>query len=344
MIAAVVLAFIPALVVAAPLRVGDHVSVTVFNHPELSLASTTIDGDGDLTMPLAGNVPVAGLEPTVAATHIGAALTTYLRVPVVSLSMLQQNATISIVGGPTSSLPYVPGQTLSSLASTLAATPGLDLRHVSIARDGARIGTYDALDLLQRAEPGPALQPGDRVTFAQKPIAVTVAGIVKSPGPAYLDRGASVADAVYAAGGAGTDAAIGLIDLLRDGQHRTLALATDAATVPAQSGDVITVPQALHIAVTGRVAHPGDTPLIDGTTLFAAIYQAGGPVQYGDVSHTLVVHDGVKHVYDITRVPTGDRSQNPPLASGDVVFVPTGGHVAIGDIFTGANIVRFFLP
>jgi protein involved in polysaccharide export with SLBB domain len=293
-------------------------------------------------MPLVGNVPVAGMEPDAAAGRIGSTMNKYLRKPVVQLNVLQQNATISIVGGPQSSLPYVPGQTLSSVASSLLTSPGLDFSRVTIQRDGKQLGTYDASDLLRRADPGPQLQPGDRVAFAQKPVGVNVIGVVKTPGMTYLNTGASIADAVYAAGGVGNDAAIGALDLLRSGEHQHLALSSDAAHETAQSGDVLTVPQALHVSVTGKVAKPGDTPLINGTTLYAALYQAGGPVQYGDVSHTEVVHDGVKHVYDVTKVPSGDVSQNPHLVEGDVVYVPTGHHVNLGDIFGAITASRVF--
>jgi protein involved in polysaccharide export with SLBB domain len=256
--------------------------------------------------------------------------------------VLQQNATISIVGGPKSSLPYVPGQTLSSVASSLLSTPGLDFRHVTVQRDGKLLGEYDATELLRRAEPGPALEPGDRVAIAQKPVGVEVLGVVKTPGMTYLNTGASIADAVYAAGGVGIDAAIGGLDLLRNGAHQRLALSSDAAHEVAQTGDVVTVPEALHVSVTGRVSKPGDTPLIDGTTLYAALYAAGGPIQYGDVSHTEVVHDGAKHVYDVTKVPLGDVTQNPHLAEGDVVYVPAGHHVNLGDIFGAISTSRVF--
>jgi len=339
---AVLLAIVPAIAVASPLRAGDRVAVTVFNHPELALAAATIDADGDLAMPIVGNVAVAGYEPDVAADRITTAMQKYLRRPVVQVSVLQQNATISIVGGPNSSIPYVPGQTLGSVASAMLATPGLDFTHVAIDRDGKQLGEYDVSALLRTADPGPALQPGDRVAFAQKPVGVNVIGVVKTPGTVYLSSGASVADAVYAAGGVDVDAAIGALDLLRNGQHEHLALSSDAAQTPAQTGDVVTVPQALHVSVTGRVSKPGDTALINGTTLYAALYQAGGPVQYADMSHTEVVHDGIKHVYDVTRIPSGDPAANPHLVEGDVVYVPTGHHVNLGDIFGAITSSRAF--
>jgi len=339
---AVIVAIIPVSAVASPLRAGDHVAVNVFNHPELTVTAGTIDADGDLAMPLIGNIAIAGAEPDAAATLIGSAMTKYLRRPVVQVAVLQQNATISLVGGPAPSIAFVPGQTLSSVASSLSTQPGLDLEHVTIERDGKQLGTYNASDLLRTAQPGPALQPGDRVAFAQKPISVDVVGVVKTPGMTYLKTGASIADAVYAAGGANTDAAIGALDLLRDGEHQHLALSSDAAQGPARNGDVVTVPQALHVSVTGKVARPGDTALINGTTLYAALYQAGGPIQYGDVSHTELVHDGIKHTYDITKISNGDATQNPHLVEGDIVYVPTGRHVNLGDIFGAISTSRVF--
>jgi protein involved in polysaccharide export with SLBB domain len=330
---AVFASIVPVAVSASPLRAGDHIAVSVFNHPELSVTSGTIDAEGDLALPLIGNVAIAGTEPDAAATRIDAAMQKYLRRPVVQVAVLQQNATIALVGGPQPSIPSVPGQPLSSVASSLLAQPGLDMQHVTVDRDGQRLGTYDAAALLRDAQPGPALEPGDRVVFAQKPVGVDVLGVVKAPGMTYLNAGASIADAVYAAGGVGNDAAIGALDLLRDGTHQRLALSSDAAHAPAQSGDVVTVPEALHVSVTGKVARPGNTALIDGTTLYAALYEAGGPVEYGDVSHTEVMHEGVRHVYDVTKIAHGDGAQNPHLTEGDVVYVPAGRHVNLGDIF-----------
>ena len=58
--AAIIVFMIPLALTAAPLRDGDRVSVTVLNHPDLTIAQGTIDGDGLLALPLAGNVSIAG--------------------------------------------------------------------------------------------------------------------------------------------------------------------------------------------------------------------------------------------------------------------------------------------
>jgi polysaccharide biosynthesis/export protein len=340
--AAFIAVSLPGALLAAPLRAGDHIAVTVFNHPELTLGSATIDGDGKLAMPLVGNVAISGYEPDVAATRISDSLKSYLRAPVVSLSVLQQNQMITITGALTSTLNYAPGETLSSVISPLAVNTNLDLHRVTIERDNAKLGTFDALDLIRNADAGPLLQPNDQVTVALKPVGVNVLGVVHTTGMTYLDNGATIADAVNAAGGAGTDAATGAVDLLRDGVHQHVALSSDAATMAAQDGDVVTVPQAVHVAVAGMVGHPGETVLTFGNTLIAAIYQAGGPLRYGDLNHTQVMHNGVVHVYDVTKVAHGDTSQNPRLSEGDIVTVPQGAHLNLGDIFGAAGVIHWF--
>ena len=339
---ALALSALPLAVFAAPLRAGDHISVTVFNHPELTLPTATIDGDGKLAMPLSGNVAIAGLEPDAAADVIGNALKAFLRDPVVSVGVIQQNQMISIVGGPVSTLQYTPGQTLAGVVATLTSTPSVDLHHVTLQRDGTQLGSYDGYDLLRKATGGPVLQPGDQIIVAQKPVEVDVAGVVRNTGPVYLDRGASIADAIGAAGGAADGAATGAVDVLRNGEHLHVALSSDQSAQVVHDGDVITVPQAVHVAVGGSVGKPGETVLTSGNTLIAAVYTAGGPLKYGDVSHTEVIHDGLRHVYDITKVPQGDLSQNPHLSDGDIVNVPQGGHLNLSDIFGGAGIIHWF--
>jgi polysaccharide export outer membrane protein len=340
--AALVAAFVvgfPALVSASPLRSGDHVAVTIFNHPDLTVPAGTIDADGKIAVPLAGNVRVGGLEPAAAAARIADALKVYLREPSVTVAVLQQNATVAVVGGPVSSVAFVPGMTLAGVVMTEATAPGLDLHHVRIDRDGSTLGTYDAQALVHAGQTGPSLEPGDTVSFALKPIGVTVVGDVKTPGIEYVDRDQTIADAVDEAT-LGDNAAVGAIDVLRGGTHTRIALSSAAALQTAHDGDVVTVPQAILVSVGGTVAKPGLTPLTNGTTLVAAIYQAGGPLKYGDVSHTHVLHDGSEHVYDVARAFQGDTTQNPHLDEGDIVNVPESRHVNLGDIFGGIGVLH----
>jgi polysaccharide export outer membrane protein len=340
-LAALLVGGIPVLAAASPLRSGDRVAVTIFNHPDLTIPQGTIDADGKIALPLVGNVVIAGLEPDAAADRITVALKSYLRQPSVTVSVLQQNSAIAIVGGPVSSIAFVPGMTLAGVALSESAAPGLDMHHVRVDRDGSTLGTFDAQSLAHGGQSGPVLEPGDTVVFALKPVGVSVTGDVKTSGMQYLDSNQTIADAVSEAG-LGDNAALGAIDLLRDGQHTRIALSSEAALQQAHDGDVVTVPQAVVVSVGGTVAKPGLTPLTNGTTLVAAIYQAGGPIQYGDISHTHVLHDGTEHVYDVARAFQGDTTQNPHLSEGDVVEVPQSRHVNIGEIFGGVGVLHLF--
>jgi protein involved in polysaccharide export with SLBB domain len=341
LLAALLVGGIPGLAAASPLRSGDRIAVTIFNHPDLTIPQGTIDADGKIALPLVGNLTIAGLEPDAAAARITGALKSYLRQPSVTVSVLQQNAAIAIVGGPVSSLAYSPGMTLAGVALSESAAPGLDLHHVRIDRDGSTLGTFDAQGLAHGGQSGPSLEPGDTIVFALKPVGVVVNGDVKTTGVQYVDTNQTIADAVNQAG-LGDNAAVGSIDLLRGGQHTRIALSSPAALQVADDGDVVTVPQAVIVSVGGTVAKPGLTPLVNGTTLVAAIYQAGGPIQYGDISHTHVLHDGTEHVYDVAKAFQGDTSQNPHLSEGDVIEVPQSRHVNIGEVFGGVGVLHLF--
>ena len=57
------------VVLAATIHPGDKVDVFVYNHPELS-QQVIVTSAGTISLPLAGDVNVAGLEPTDAASRV----------------------------------------------------------------------------------------------------------------------------------------------------------------------------------------------------------------------------------------------------------------------------------
>jgi polysaccharide export outer membrane protein len=105
----------------------------------------------------------------------------------------------------------------------------------------------------------------------------------------------------------------------------------------------VTQPNVPHVAVAGQVASPGNVALINGNSLIAAIYGAGGPTQTADFSHVSLLHDGIQKTYDVAAVEKGNASQNPPVADGDVIFVPKGRRMEISTIFSGLGVLRYFV-
>ena len=91
----------PAVVAAAgPVTLGpnDVVHVGVYGHPELSSPDTLngfgsrVDPEGNLNLPLAGAVPVAGKSLTQAAEAVTAALATYVQEPRVHVTIVEWSA------------------------------------------------------------------------------------------------------------------------------------------------------------------------------------------------------------------------------------------------------------
>lgn len=334
-------ATVPAI--AAIVHPGDRVTVSIYNHPEM-VTQTTVDADGTLSVPLAGPVRVGGDDNKVAARRIADALRPYMRHPAVDLTVQQPAAAVYVSGGPGGSIPAGAGQPLASAVASLTIPASVDLRHVTLQRGGTIVGNYDVEALRRAGDGGPVLQAGDTIALRAKSVAVAVRGDVKTPGAVYVRPGETLGDALAQAGGPNQDAATGMIRLTRDGVPATIALANPLFAQPAQDGDVLELAPARHVAVTGVVAKPGSVALVDGTTLVAALYDAGGPLHDADLNHVAVMHGTTRTVYNVTAVEHGDASVNPVLQDGDLVFVPQGRRINPSSLFSGLGALRWVLP
>src|ERR1700730_15965970 len=128
----------------AALYPGDKVDVQVYNHPELS-GVRTLDAMGNVSVPVAGSVAAANLEPRDVAARIRARLAPYVRGVAVAVRLDTQSESIFVAGGPGGSVKFVPGETLSSVVDRLQTT------HVTpqaqTADNAAVVRGADAVDL-----------------------------------------------------------------------------------------------------------------------------------------------------------------------------------------------------
>ena len=357
-LALVVAMMTPAL--ALVVHAGDELQVTVYNHPELS-RKVTVDGAETVSLPLAGLVKVRGLDTTQIAEHIQEALAPYVIKPAVDVELTAQSTSVFISGGPGGVLKYEPGETLMAAIAELppvdktasdnkiSGLAGLqrsrvDLHRVDVERDGASLGTFDLMQLSAKGEGGPQLQPGDTIALVNKEDVVHVLGDVKYPGATYVSKDETLADAIDQAGGVLDTAASAHIVLERGDTKQSLALGDAALREPAQNGDVLVVPTAPRVSVVGMVDKPGVFPLKTDFSLLNALYQAGGPTKWADLSKVQVVHEGEKNNYDIGALVHGDMSQNPPLKDGDVVFVPEGHKIDWAPIFSSLLPILYLFP
>ncbi len=352
----------------AALHPGDKVEVQVYNHPELS-GVRTLDAMGNVSVPVAGTVAAANLEPQDVAERIRYRLAPYVRKVTVQVRLETQSDSIFVAGGPGGSVKFVPGETLSSVVDRLQTTHvtpqaqsttesaavvrgsdavdlyngAVDFRRVSIVRDRAVMGPYDLLALRAAGQVGPALAPNDTIQLVNKPVAVTITGDVQHPGIAYLREGEPLAGALSQVGGASpTTATESGIVLERAGAANRVSLGGDQFSQPAQNGDHLFVPRAPHVDVVGNVTKPGDTVLRGTPTLVSAIYYAGGPSQYANLKAVQVIHGSDKHTYNLDALRKGRAGENPPLADGDVVLVPQGSTFDINQLWSAIGALGLF--
>jgi len=360
---------------AANLHPGDKVEVTVYNHPELS-GSLTLDATGSLSLPLAGTVSGLGIEPERLAHIVEMRLRPYVRHAAVDVKLTQQTSSIFVDGGPLGVLKYEPGATLTNVVEQLAvATPAIpasgpasgtqvpavpvapdtqstaaldltngpeDFHSVRLSRDGTITGPYDLVALRANGDRGPALLPGDTILLAHKPIEVTVLGEVAKPGAAYLAGNEPLQQAVAQAGGiVATGSQDGII-LRRGETAQALSAGAPEFAAPARNGDELVIRRAPRVDVIGEVQKPGETYLRGDATLVSAIYYAGGPAEFANLKVVVLIHDGVRHGYDITKLQHGASGENPTVADGDIVMVPKGSTFRASDIWMAIGSLGFF--
>ncbi|MDB5093080.1 MAG: Capsule polysaccharide export protein [Candidatus Eremiobacteraeota bacterium] len=352
----------------AALHPGDKVDVQVYNHPELS-GVRTLDAMGNVSVPVAGSVAAANLEPRDVADRIRAKLAPYVRQVAVQVRLDTQSESIFVAGGPGGSVKFVPGETLSSVVDRLQTTHvtpqaqsttdssgvvrgsdavdlfngAVDFRRVSVMREGTVMGPFDLLALRAGGQLGPTLAPNDTIQLVNKPIAVTITGDVQHPGIAYLRDGEPLAQALAQVGGASptTSTQTGIV-LDRAGSANRVSLGGDQFAQPAQNGDRLFVPRAPHVDVVGNVTKPGDVVLRGNPTLVSAIYYAGGPSQYANLKAVQVIHGANKNTYNLDALRKGRAGENPTLSDGDVVLVPQGSTFDLNQVWSAIGALGLF--
>lgn len=234
---------------------GDALSVDVLNYDaviddsggrlkNLATESVVVAADGSVSLPVAGTFKVAGEDTQQIGHTIQARLAAYVRDPAVTVRLLQQSQLIFLTGATIGTLPFLPGETLSSALGQLReqqdkdvgqvltpsdkyanslARSSIDYHRIVVERDRHVGRPIDGEALLSSGRPGPALAPGDTLLLASKPVHVNVRGQVVSPGTVYLYHTDTLEQAVLAAGGALPTASTADVSLISKRQRHTAA-------------------------------------------------------------------------------------------------------------------------
>jgi polysaccharide export outer membrane protein len=180
------------------LGVGDAVRVTVFQQPDLTL-ETRIADNGTISMPLVGEVRIAGLSTAGAAAQIADALKRgkFLNKPQVHVAVTTvRSRQVSVLGMVARPGRYALDETSSQLADVIAAAGGIlptGSETVTVTRDGKE----HRVELLGK---GLQLQGGETVYVERAPV-FYIYGEVTRAGAYRVEPNMSVMQAIAAGGG-----------------------------------------------------------------------------------------------------------------------------------------------
>jgi protein involved in polysaccharide export with SLBB domain len=233
---------------------------------------------------------------------------------------------------------------LDAIAAAGGTTARASLESVTVYKDGALaegsaqpIG-YGKVLFSGKVTDNPTVNPGDVVSVGSRMMNVSVIGRAARPGTYELPVGARVIDAVAAAGGIAADGngrSVLVIPAGKSGPSATVDLdqALRAADVGHTlcDGDVVFIPDTRRqVAVMGEVARPGVYVYTEGMTVMEILAMAGGPSAKADLAQVRLyrgerVEDALRlSVADDRLAFEGDIKQNPTLAPGDILYIPSG--------------------
>ncbi len=180
------------------LGVGDAVRITVFQQPDLT-TETRVNDKGTITLPLIGEIKVAGSSVNQAGSHIAEAFKKgqYLKNPQVSVAITtvrsQQVSVIGLVPRPGR---YGLEDTNYKITDVIAAAGGVTADGSSVVTV-IRDGKPEKVDILKA---GYALKNGDTVVVERAPV-FYIYGEVTRSGAYRVEPNMTVMQAIAAGGG-----------------------------------------------------------------------------------------------------------------------------------------------
>lgn len=162
------------------LRASDKISVNVFREPDFSLSSVQIGVEGNISMPMLGSIPAAGMTAKALEEDITARLARVgLKSPSVAVNISEYASHLVTVEGAVREpgvYTFQPGARLSS-AVALASGPERTAKTSQVAvfretAEGIAVAKFDYAMISQGTMLDPVLEPGDRVVMGTDGLSV----------------------------------------------------------------------------------------------------------------------------------------------------------------------------
>lgn len=321
---------------------GDEIAVTTYNiKGGESISQQVIDQNGDVVLPGAGPVKIAGLTPSEGQSVLDGRMQAMLPNMRVKIAVGQvRQMRIFLLGDITrpGGLMVNPGSTFLD-ALLLGGGPNAtgSYRKVQLQRGGQIIATFDLYKFLRDGKTSsPKLMEGDRIFVPLVGAQVSIAGAVNRPAIYELNGETTLAQLLRLAGGVLPDADRAGIQLERVTGNATRSLADvalkDAGQTRLKAGDIFWVREVLDdisngISVEGAVKAPGFYPLTRGMTVRDAIEIAKGLEDGAFAGHAEVYRsDGPDRAprvigFDLALAMRGDPRNDVRLQPDDRVLI-----------------------
>lgn len=170
------------------LRPADQISVTVFREPDFSLERVQIGVEGNVSLPMLGSIPAAGMTAKQFEQDVTRRLAAAgLKSPMVSVNIAEYASHLVTVEGAVDTpgvYTFQPGARLSS-AIAMAKGPARTAKTEQVAvfresPEGIMIAKFDYQQVSQGTMLDPVLQPGDRVVMGTDGLSVFWEDLLKA--------------------------------------------------------------------------------------------------------------------------------------------------------------------
>jgi polysaccharide biosynthesis/export protein len=170
------------------LRPTDKISVAVFREPDLSAPELRVGVEGNVSLPMLGSIPAAGLTAKQFEQDVTRRLAALgLKSPSVSVNVTDFSSHLVTVEGAVKTpgvFAFQPGARLSSaIALAEGPTRSAKVQQVAVFREspqGIMIAKFDYQAVSQGTMLDPVLQPGDRVVMGTDGLSVFYEDLLKA--------------------------------------------------------------------------------------------------------------------------------------------------------------------
>jgi polysaccharide biosynthesis/export protein len=232
---------------------GDSVSIQIFGQPDAT--NIYVGDDGSVSVPLVGNIQVAGLSPVDASAKVAKALKDggYFVDPHVTIIVSQANSQLVSVVGEVGNVGRYPITPRTTIVDLLAQAGGVketasDVGYVLRSDNSGHINRYpiklNGLGDIRDALPTSTLLGGDSLVVPRAEH-YFVLGEVVAPGKFPFEPGVSVIQGIARAGGInerGSERRIQVKRLGKDGQYQVVHVKPGD---PIQADDIIRVKESI---------------------------------------------------------------------------------------------------